>query len=475
MSTVIVGAGIAGLTAAWHLVCGGVEPGSITVLEAAPAVGGKLARASVGGHLVDVGAESMLAVRPEAATLVREIGLGESLTSPATTSASIWSRGSLWPLPTGTLMGVPSDPESVRGLLSDDEVRRLAAERAWPGDLTGDVAVGEYLAARLGDAVVDRLVEPLLGGVYAAQARTLSMAAAVPALYAAAQRGESMLAASAAAGAARVGTRPGASAFCGVVGGVALVAERLRAVLAQRGVLVETGVTVREMGRVGGAADGGAGDRWRLVTGPVPSPRVILTEQVVLAVPAPAAARLLRSVAPVASSVLGQVEVASMAVITVALDRRALADRGQLPGSGFLVPATEGRTIKASTFSSGKWAWVDELSDDLVYARASVGRAGEVAALQRSDEDLVSVAVQEMGQAVGFPLPAPVDSHVQRWGGGLPQYAVGHLARMSRVADDLAGVPALEVCGAAYGGVGIPAVIASARAAAQRLLTSKGP
>lgn len=468
MATVIVGAGIAGLTAAWHLMRCGVDPTSVTVLESAGRVGGKLARTEVAGHLVDVGAESMLAVRPEAPELIRQLGLEPDLTSPATTNAAVWSRGRLWPLPTGTLMGVPSDPESVRGLLDDDEVDRLAREQPWPAPLTGDVAVGEYLAARLGDAVVDRLVEPLLGGVYAARARELSMAAAVPTLYAAAHRGESMLAAAATAAAARVGTRPGMGAFCGIVGGVGRLGEELADALTSRGVRIETGVTVRELTRT---ATG-----WSLTCGPVPTAYGIDADAVVLAVPAPAAARLLSSAVPVAADVLRGIEVASMAVITLALDRRELREQGRtLPGSGFLVPATEGRTIKASTFSSGKWAWVDDLSDDVLFVRASVGRAGEVAALQRTDEELVDIAVAEMGEALGFPLPRVVDGHVQRWGGGLPQYAVGHLDRMAVVESAIAGVPGLEVCGAAYGGVGVPAVIASARAAADRLLSSKGP
>jgi oxygen-dependent protoporphyrinogen oxidase len=467
MATVIVGAGIAGLTAAWQLITGGTDPGEVVVLEGSDRVGGKLARAEVGGHLIDVGAESMLAVRPEAPQLIREVGLGDALTSPATTSASIWSGGRLWPLPAGTLMGVPSDPESVRGLLDEDEVERLRDERPWPTGLEGDVTVGAYLAARLGDAVVDRLVEPLLGGVYAAQARQLSMAAAVPALFAAAQRGESMLAAAAAAAAARAGTRQTTSAFCGVVGGVGRLAEHLRDVLVERGVRVDTGVMVRELTRT---ATG-----WRLTCGPVPAAYPIEADAVVLAVPAPAAARLLSGPVPVAARLLGEVEVASVALVTLALDRRELDRQGYaLPGSGFLVPATETRTIKASTFSSGKWAWVDALSDDVVFVRASFGRAGETAVLQRPDEDLVAIAVREVGEAVGFPLPHVVDHHVQRWGGGLPQYAVGHLDRMGRVADAVAGVPGLEVCGAAYGGVGIPAVIASARAAADRLMSSKG-
>ena len=98
-----------------------------------------------------------------------------------------------------------------------------------------------------------------------------------------------------------------------------------------------------------------------------------------------------------------------------------------------------------------------------------------MADLQRPDAELVDVVVAELGEALGFALPPVVDAHVQRWGGGLPQYAVGHLERMEAVGAAIAGVPGLEVCGAAYGGVGVPAVIASARAAADRLLSTKGP
>lgn len=466
MAVIVVGAGIAGLTAAWHLASAGTPPTDITVLESSTRVGGKLALADVAGGRIDVGAESMLAVRPEAPALIREIGLGEALTVPATTRAGVWSRDHLWPMPTGTMMGVPSDPESVRGLLTDDEIQRLRQEQPWQGSLTGDVAVGDYLAARLGDALVDRLVEPLLGGVYAAQARELSMAASVPALHGAAQRGESMLEAAGAAAAARTGTMAGASAFCGLVGGVGRLPEELRDRLRAKGVRIETGVTVRDIESTGTG--------WRLTCGPVPAPDHREADAVILAVPAPAVGRLLTRCAPAAAAVMAQVEVASMAIVTLAIDRHALTAAGHaLPGSGFLVPATDGRTIKASTFSSNKWTWVDDLSDDVVFLRASIGRAGEVAALQRPDEELVAVAVREVGQAVGFPLPRVVDSHVQRWGGGLPQYAVGHLDRMSAVEDAIAGVPGLEVCGAAYGGVGIPAVIASARAAATRLQASR--
>src|SRR4051812_17360427 len=182
----VVGGGVAGLAAAWELVQhSGVR---VVLLESADAVGGKLRGAEVAGHLVDVGAESMLARRPEATDLVRELGLDARITHPEPVAAAVWSRGRRQPLPPGTVMGVPTDPAPAAGVLSPDEVARATAERVGP-PLTADVAVGDFVADGVGAAVVDRLVEPLLAGVYAGHARWLSLEATVPALWAAATSG----------------------------------------------------------------------------------------------------------------------------------------------------------------------------------------------------------------------------------------------------------------------------------------------
>lgn len=451
---VVVGGGVAGLVAAYELETAGA---AVTLLEAGEQVGGKLRRAEVAGHLVDVGAEAMLAVRPEAVDLVARLGAGADLVAPATTAAQVWSRGALHPLPRATLMGIPSAPESARGILSDAEVERARHEQPWPtGALTDDVAVGDYVAARLGDAVVDRLVEPLLGGVYAGHARRLSLRATMPGVWQAATADRSLLEAAAprAAGETAAARRP---PFAGIVGGVGRIPELLRDAL--RATVVRTGTIARELRRTAAG--------WEVVVGPTIAPEVIGADAVVLAVPPPAAARLLRGHAPVASEVLAGMEMASVAVVTLAVERGGAGAPLDLPGSGFLVVPADGHVIKASTFSAAKWAWTGRLSPHVAHLRASVGRAGEVAELQRPDDDLVAVAVREIGEALGRPLSRLVDAHVQRWGGGLPQYAVGHVDAVSRVRADVAGVPGLEVCGTAYEGVGIPAVIATARGAAE--------
>jgi oxygen-dependent protoporphyrinogen oxidase len=151
-----------------------------------------------------------------------------------------------------------------------------------------------------------------------------------------------------------------------------------------------------------------------------------------------------------------------MAVVTIAVPALEVGD-----SSGFLVPSVDGRRIKASTYSFNKWGWVGELTD-LRLLRASIGRHREEASLQASDDELVAHVVSDLTTATGQEI-RPVDAHVQRWGGALPQYAVGHLDRVTRIRAAVDAVPGLAVCGAAYDGVGIPAVIGSARRAAEQV------
>ena len=433
----VVGAGVAGLAAALELQRAGI---SVVVLEASDQVGGKVRVSDVGGVPVDEGADSMLRRVPYGVELAESAGF--ELISPAEGGAGIWTRGRVRPLPTGTFMGVPADLRAVaRSKVLTQRELALAWMDSWAtttrkvGD---DMAVGELVRKRLGRAVLERLVDPLLGGVYAGRADLLSLRATMPALADAFDEHGSLIKAARAA-VRKPGDGP---VFAGIAGGLG----HLPPVLA-RDLDVRLGTTVRGLARTTAG--------WRLETGAAPSPAFLDADAVVLAVPAAPAARLLAPHIP--AEELASVGYASVAIVTLVLD-------GPSPGwgSGYLVPAVEGRVTKAVTFTSRKWG-----RTDATVVRASVGRYGEEHDLQRPDDELVAAVLAELQLAVG-PVPPLVDSRVTRWGGGLPQYAVGHLDLVRRLRTALP--EGLAVAGAAYDGVGVPAVARSGVEAAQSVL-----
>ncbi|MET8033286.1 protoporphyrinogen oxidase [Streptomyces sp. NPDC005345] len=459
---VVVGGGIAGLAAAHRLLGRGFR---VTVLEASDRLGGKLLTGEIAGARVDLGAESMLARRPEALALARETGLGDLLQPPATASASLWNRGVLRPMPKGHVMGVPGTASALADVLSEEGLRRVERDADLPRTEVGDdIAVGEYVAARMGREVVDRLVEPLLGGVYAGDAYRISLRLAVPQLYAAARTHTSLTEAVREIQAKAAAAQQTGPVFMGIDGGVGRLPLAVAESVTARGGEILTGTPVtalRRTGPAGPASDERPGSAWRIVAGG----RVLHADAVVLAVPAPAAAALLRAEAPAAATELAAVEYASMALVTLAYRR---ADATLPEGSGFLVPPVDGHTIKASTFASRKWGWIAERNPDLTVLRTSVGRYGETEVLGRPDDDLVRVSRHDLREATGLDAE-PVETRVTRWDDGLPQYPVGHHARVARVREHVGRLPGLAVCGAAYDGVGIPACIASAYAAVDGL------
>ncbi|MET8078022.1 protoporphyrinogen oxidase [Streptomyces sp. NPDC005303] len=449
---VVIGAGIAGLAAAHRLTQRGAH---VTVLEASDRVGGKLLPGEIAGARVDLGAESMLARRPEAVALAREVGLDERLQPPATATASIWTRGALRPMPKGHVMGVPGTAEALAGVLSDEGLARIEQDAELPRTEVGDdVAVGEYVAARLGREVVDRLIEPLLGGVYAGDAYRISMRSAVPQLFQVARTRTSLTEGVREIQARMAANQQTGPVFMGIEGGVGTLPLAVAHAVRARGGEIRTGAPVTGLRR---ESSGG----WKVVTGD----RVLHADAVIVAAPAPAAAGLLRAEAPEAATELDTVEYASMALVTLAYRR---SDTALPAGSGFLVPPVDGRTIKASTFASQKWGWIADENPDMVVLRTSVGRYGETRILERDDADLVDVSRHDLKAATGLDA-TPLETRVTRWTDGLPQYPVGHHARVERIREHIAKLPGLAVCGAQYDGVGIPACIASAYAAVDQI------
>jgi oxygen-dependent protoporphyrinogen oxidase len=472
----IVGGGIAGLAAAFFLREAQV---SVTVLEGSARLGGKLAVSDVAGIAVDEGAEALLARRPEGVELIRAAGLADDLVAPATTAAGIWSRGRMRALPRRQVMGVPADLDDLARteLVSPEGMARARQDLDLPAtERDGDVPVAAFVGARFGPEVVERLVDPLLGGVYAGRSEELSFDATLPALASESRRHASLTEAAGVLMPPASGSGPGPAATPGPgsggepsAGAVASVFTTLGrglgtlpdAIAAVSGAQVRTGAMVRELARTPAG--------WRLTAGSAHDPACLEADAVVLALPARPAGRLLTGVegAGDARVALGEIDYASMAVVTLAYP--AAAFPRSLAGSGYLVPAVDGHPVKAVTYSSLKWPHLRTGGRAMIVVRCSIGRVGEEGLLQRDDAGLAALAAADLAAATGV-RGGPVSHRVTRWGGALPQYTVGHLGRVERIRAAVARQPGLAVCGAAYDGIGIPACIATARAAAGQVL-----
>jgi oxygen-dependent protoporphyrinogen oxidase len=451
---VVVGAGITGLAAAFEWRRRHPDD-EIVVLEAGDRIGGKLHRVELAGHWYDTGPEAVLARVPEAVRLIEDLGLGDRLVAPATTQASVVLPDGRHPLPAGTVLGVPASADGLDGILTPGGVARVRAEASLPPlTLDGDVSVGSLLRERLGDEVVDRLVEPLLGGVYAGRADQLSLTATMPALAAELPATGSVLAAAAAARDAGARSRGDADGpvFATVVDGIGVLPEAL--VAASRAV-------VRLRTPAHGLRRTAAG--FELSVGPAAAPERLTADVVLVTAPAAKAARLVGDLAPAAVEPLQGIPYASMAVVAMAFPAQDVD-----AGSGLLVPPMTGRLVKGVTVSSAKWPHL--AGGGALLVRSSVGRFRDESELQRPDEDLTAAVVADVADLLGLDRPEPLETRLMRWGGGLPQYLVGHAGRVDAIRAAVSEVPGLAIAGAAFRGVGVPACIRDAHHALDALL-----
>lgn len=456
---VVIGGGLTGLATAWRL----RDVDEVVVLEADERVGGQIDTVDLAGAPLDVGADAFLVRQPEAERLARELGFGDDdLVAPATGQVHLWTRGRLRPLPTGTVLGVPADLAALARsqVLSAAALARVASEPVRPRrHVVGDRSVAALVGERFGREVVDTLVEPLLGGVYAGRTDRLSAAAALPPVWAAAQRHRSLL--TGLREHRRTAAATAGPVFRTVRGGLSRLTGRLADQLGDR---VRTGVSADRLTR--------AGEGWIVDT----REGTIAADDVVLAVPARAAARLLAPVAPGAARELAPVRTASVATLALAYERGSGAE---LPdGSGVLVPPSEGRLTKAITFASRKWP--HHADRDVLLVRASVGRVpatgdGQDPNLDLDDTTLAERVDAEVRWATGLPRPA-VARRVRRWPHALPQYDVGHLARVERLRHALTvEATGVHVAGASVDGVGLAARAREAERLAHVLREARTP
>ncbi|HEX7094538.1 MAG TPA: protoporphyrinogen oxidase [Acidimicrobiales bacterium] len=453
MRVVVVGGGISGLVAAYRLLDAGAD---VVLLEADDRAGGKILTTPFAGlPAVDCGADAFLARVPNAVELCRELGFGDELISPATGNAYIWTNGALRPVPTPNFLGVPLDAETLRatGIVDDDAVDAIAVDLARtvdPGMPDGDESLGSLVRRRLGDQILERLVDPLLGGIYAGDSDRLSLEAGAPQIAAAARRDASLVRAlrndlEQAAAARPPGPPP--PVFFAPPDGMSRLVRELERRLGER---VNRGCHVSAVER--------DTESW-VVDGH-------RCDAVVLATPAFVTAQLLRDVAPQAAAIAASIEYAGVVLVTFAFERRSIAR--PLDASGFLVPKTDGRLLTACSWASTKWPHLGR--DDRVVLRASAGHVGDEHALALDDDVLVSAMLDELAESTGVQGD-PIDVRIARWPRSFPQYTPGHLGRVDALDAHLAReAPGVTVVGAAYRGVGIPACVAQASRAAAALL-----
>ncbi|HKJ55862.1 MAG TPA: protoporphyrinogen oxidase, partial [Nitriliruptoraceae bacterium] len=377
---VVVGAGVAGLAAAHDLVLAGC---TVRVLEASDRVGGKLWARDVAGAPLDVGADAMLARHRAGVELAT--GLGLDLSHPATGSVQVVADGVLRRLPAGTMLGVPTDLVALARsrILSPRGLARVSLEGVWPrgARTSGDRSVAEVVTPRYGQEVVDRLVEPMLGGIYAGRPDQLSVEATAPLIAEADRHGRSLAHGLQRVMAARRSTGP---VFATPTTSMASLASALVDAVESHAVAVRADGrsdhradpgrgTSRESGESGAVVQTGrpvtsitgGPDRWVLTT-----PQGAMTARaIVLAVPAHVVAALLRDQAPATAAIAGGIRHASVGVISLAFGDATADD---LPdASGVLVPRREGRLVKAGTWLARKWP---HLADRGAVLRLSVGR-----------------------------------------------------------------------------------------------------
>lgn len=438
----VVGGGISGLTAAYRLRVAAGDDAVITLLDPAPRLGGILRTEPVGGVPMDLGAEAFVLRRPELPALLSELNLTGRQRVSTGARPLIYSRGRLHPLPTGTVVGIPSSAASMAGLVDEATLARIDAEPRrplhWrPGS---DPAVADLVGDRFGEQVVSRSVDPLLSGVYAGSAATIGLRAAAPTVAAALDRGAASL-----TDAVRRALPPatGAPVFGALDGGYRVLVDEL--VARARPQRVRAAAARLEPAGPGWAVVDDAGARRH-------------ADAVILAVPAREVARLLAGIAPRSAAAAGRVVAASSVVLALAVP----GDTAFPDCSGVLVATGEWLRAKAITLSSKKWG----TRADVQLLRLSFGRFGDQVAARTPDEELRGWALADLAAVFGLDV-RPVDMRVQRWLDAMPQYGPGHAELVGELRAGLP--PTLAVAGGYLDGIGVPACVGAAGRAVEAL------
>ena len=437
MNITIVGAGIAGLSAAFELQQSGFE---VMLLEGSERLGGKILTSEIEGFNIDAGPDSFLTRDPEMRELCFSLGVGDELVPPTGKPAKVWVDGEMHNLPKRHFLGVPLDLDELDelSLLTKEGAKRAKLDLTLPDNKPREgETVGSLIRRRLGDEVMDRLVGPLLGGINAGDADDLCLESGVPQLFDASQRDFSLVR-SVQNFLKDQNRDPASPVFLTHPDGLQTVVKKLEE---------QIDSNIRRNERVTSVE---ISDNSILVNGS----QEYQTDAVILCIPAFVAAKLLQDSCPNTSNLLAKIQYASMAFITFAINK---GDVPQFNGSGFLIGRDENLLTTACSWTSEKWSHLK--NDDTVFLRLSVGRFGDTKALAMEDDALIKSLNGELATLTGINAD-PIATRVTRWPNSFPQYELGHGDRINVIRQQAAlEMPGMFLAGSPYKGIGLSACI----------------
>jgi oxygen-dependent protoporphyrinogen oxidase len=466
--TIVIGAGVSGLSAALRLRT--LDPAAeLEILEAAPVPGGWLRTDVEDGFVIERGPDAILAEKPAAIALVRRLGIEHHVvrTAPGAHGAYVVADGRLARVPDGFSMIGPTalgpflraamigPAAKLRALLEPFVPRRHSAD---------DESLARFVRRRLGEEVLERLVEPLVAGIYGCDAEQLSIEATMPRWPAMEREHGSVLrglrararAAETGGGAASGGERASGARyglFFNFDRGMQVLTDALVAAVGRD--RIRLGAPVRALARQGGS--------WRVL---LEDGTVRQAERVVVATGAPCAAAILRAGGVDAAIADGLDAIPHGSAATVTLAWRIREIPRPLDAYGFVVPAVERRAILASTWSSAKWP--GRAPEGWALIRVFIGGVHAPDAAELDEPTLVGAARRELRALMGIDAP-PAWTRIVRYPRAMPIYTLGHRARAAAIDARVAALPGFALAGNALGGVGVPDAIASGERAAERL------
>jgi len=455
----IVGGGISGLSAAFaleeHRRAGSVE---YTLYESSPRLGGVLRTEHVDGCLVEAGPDSFVTEKPWAADLCRELGLGDRLigSHDADRKTYILVRGRLIIMPDGLMFLVPTKilPTAFSSLFSWRTKIRMAREWMHPPQASnGDETVASFVIRHYGAEMVDRLADPLLSGVYGGEAAALSVRAVLP-RFADMERNHGSLGRAMLAARRKISyAAKNPPLFTSLIGGMQQLVDALLPRLNRSSLLIGTRVESIQAESNG----------WTVSA----DTKADHFDAVILAVPAHAAAQLLRNCSPELAAELAAVQYSSS--ITVGLGYNREVRDALPPGFGFLVPRSEGKRLLAATFVHNKFP--HRAPEDRALLRCFFAGANAEALWGFSDAEIIGEVRQELQQILGLRTE-PRFARVYKWKSAMAQYGVGHLDRLDRIERLRQRLPGIALAGNGYRGIGVPDCVRSGRDAAAQALAS---